>query len=188
MKRSCEPLPSCATRLVARLAKSSFVPSGEKAPPELSPLPSVPSAATETRVTAAVVRSLMKTSPTPLPSPSTRLSPRLEKAKVAPSGEKEEAPLEPLAPSPAALLEISDTVPVAISLRNTPYPVKSTPGRRFFAVLKKATCVPSGENRAPLLVPSPATPCASDEMSMSSPVSRSLKATASSAMYVLPGG
>ena len=120
---------------MAALPKTILVPSGEKTGVEkLAALPSTPCALRETRVTAPVVRSLMKMSSRRLTSSAVKAV-VLVNATLVPSGEKLAAAPKEAPCAPAALTETSVTAPVVRSLMRMSPVLAGSAGVRFFAAL-----------------------------------------------------
>src|SRR5712691_5646823 len=134
-------VPFVTPKLLAADWKANAVRSGEKFGSLLELLPGTPLASVDARVTAPVVKSLMKTC-SPLLPPGTRFVAADSKAISMPSGENTASWLVlPFASTPLASLETRVSAPVVRSLTK----ISRLPVDKSELELK-ATFVPSGEN------------------------------------------
>src|SRR5216683_2348335 len=160
-------MPFVTPKLLAADWKANAVRSGEKFGSLLEPLPGTPLASVDARVTAPVVKSLMKTC-SPLLPPGTRLVAADSKAISMPSGENTASwLLLPSAWTPLASLETRVSAPVPRSLTNiSRLPVGKSE--------LKAAFEPSGENMGSWFCPLNSMLLASVEARVTAPLKRFL--------------
>ena len=146
-----------AVRLVAVEAKTTYRPSSEIAAPPLSPFPSPPVAAEDSRTTAPVAMSFRKTSVwAALPPAGPRLVAADAKTTYRPSSERSAPSEAASAGVPSAAAETSCAGPPDVAISQTCRPADGPAPRS--ASLSKARKRPSADSAAPPAMPAATAP------------------------------